>query len=365
MNMKTFFTKAAAVAVSGGLLVSAGFLAAKAVERSSVINGRFALGYESTDSVFIQASTNDISFTISNQTSGAKDNFFDKYAHNATITNVVAPGDTRRGKVTLKNTGTKNIKVYLYAKSTDDDAAYAKFLGDLLKASGNKDKLSYSYEKNGTATTVYRDVNDKNLTIAGEAYTVDGLKKLSKELVSNYITLTISQDKRDESGNVVNDAQGNAEQVPIYNGKLDGSDDIDSSFPTDPDPDHVDSVTPASGGKMTDLDAIYLGRLTAGDSTDFNFKLTIPTTIDNKYRSAVAMIDWIFVAKADDPPTPTPSTPTTPTTPTPPPEPEEPPPPQTGEGTIPYAVASMVCAMSAVMIFALAFRTKRRDNQAA
>ena len=260
---------------------------------------------------------------------------------------MIAPGDKRVGYLTISNdtadatAGQIPVKVYLYARATGDATRkeYEKIL------SNNPDLFKYRFNGN----TVTRSASQ--------------LKSLS-EAITKEAKLTIYMDMG---------TGDEADDEVIYQGQLDGSSgyadgaangaSLNTQY-TDPD-----FGKPASGGTMTNAGApIYLGALPAGTGVSLRFELEVPATLDNTYRSSVVMIDWVFMAitgyeegtAAPHPdPTTTPSTPT----PTPTPSPDIPIP-KTGDAAIPYQLASLACVLSAAVIFAIAFPTKRRDNQA-
>lgn len=367
MNIRTVIVKTVAAAAACGLLCASGMLAVEAYRRRDVINGQVmfadpSVGTDWVDSVYVQSEivdqeNNQVKAGIRIEPvlgSSQTENFFDSYQYDSeNITKVIAPGDKRVGYVTISNdtadgtAGQIPVKVYLYARATGDTTR--KEYETIL--SKNPDLFKYRF--NGT--TVTRSASQ--------------LKSLS-EAITKEAKLTIYMDMG---------TGDEADDEVIYQGRLDGSSgyadgaangaSLNTKY-TDPD-----FGKPASDGTMTNAGApIYLGAIPAGiGGVSFRFELEIPADLDNTYRSSVVMIDWVFMAitgyeegkAAPHPdPTTTPST-TTPTpTPTPTPSPEIPIP-KTGDAAIPYTLASMACAMSAVVIFVLAFRTKRRDIQAA
>lgn len=352
--MKHNFIKAAAVLISCGLFASSGFLGIEAIQRADSINGRVALaGNGGTNSVFVQADNDNLSLSVS-AGNGNTENFFADYQYNQAVSGLIAPGYSHEGSLVLTNNnkGTHTIKVYLYARAT---------------ATGTDSDIKSRDE--------YAEIRKKNQSLLGSK-SASELATLSKKIVQ-------------ATDLVITDGGST-----VYKGKLDGSGNVESAYLDDDFGGIVDDSTkttastttttsettqnaatpvtpvtpvtpasPASGGTMTDAkNPIYLGKLKPGESKTYKFTLKVPTSLGNEYSNSVAMIDWVFMAVADDPTTTTqPTDPPPTTTTTAPPVEDIVPTPNTGEEAIPYLIGAVACALSGFGIFSAAFRRKREE----
>ncbi len=285
--------KTAAAIVCCGLCVSTGLLGSIAVTKMPEINGRtaFANGH-----VYLQDTTDSVEFYDVDESFFAPDGskFF---TYKQAATEQLMPGDTRTGSITIANNANpdkvEKVTISLFAASTGQMGGQ--------KVDGVPKEFVDFYNANQSL-----------------GYTAAQLKSLSDDLVKK-LKLTIKQ------GDDL-----------VYSGPLTGDGDSNNK-------------------KMTQITPIEVGTLKPGESVKYDFTLEVPTTIDNDYANAAALIDWVFVVSDWSPVQPPPSSETVSSEPEPTPSQPAPPSPRTGDAAFPYTMGAVFCGLSALVIFFMAF----------
>lgn len=296
--------KSVAAVVCCGLCVSTGLLGSIAVTKMPEINGRtaFANGH-----VYLQDTTDSVEFYDVDESFFAPDDP-NHFTYSQAATERLMPGDTRTGSIKIANNANSDkvekVTISLFAASTGQMGGQ--------KVDGVPKEFVDFYNAN------------KSL-----GYTPAQLKSLSDDLVKK-LKLTIKQ------GDDL-----------VYSGPLTGDGDSNNK-------------------KMTQITPIEVGTLKPTESVTYDFTLEVPTTIDNDYANAAALIDWVFVVSDWSPVQPPPSSSepepvsSEPVSSEPPPAtttqaPPAPPSPGTGEAAFPYTMGAVFCGLSALVIFFIAF----------
>lgn len=286
--------KSVAAVICCGLCVSTGLVGSIAVTKMPEINGKtaFANGH-----VYLQDTTDSVEFYDVDESFFAPDGT-DFFTYKQAAKEQLMPGDTRTGSITIANNANpdkvEKVTISLFAASTGQ-------MGGKTNADGIPQEFVDFYNAN------------KSL-----GYTPAQIKSLSDDLV-NKLTLTIN--KGDDL---------------VYSGPLTG-------------------VGDSNNKKMTQSNPIEVGTLKPGDSVKYDFTLQIPTTLDNTYANAAALIDWVFVVSDWSPVQPPPSSETVSSEPEPTPSQPAPPSPRTGDAAFPYTMGAVFCGLSALVIFFIAF----------
>lgn len=285
--------KSVAAVICCGLCVSTGLLGSIAVTKMPEINGRtaFANGH-----VYLQDTTDSVEFYDVDESFFAPDGS-EFFTYKQAATEQLMPGDTRTGSITIANNANpgkvEKVTISLFAASTGQMGGQ--------KVDGVPKEFVDFYNANQSL-----------------GYTAAQLKSLSDDLVKK-LKLTIKQ------GDDL-----------VYSGPLTGDGDSNNK-------------------KMTQITPIEVGTLKPGESVKYDFTLEVPTTIDNDYANAAALIDWVFVVSDWSPVQPPPSSETVSSEPEPTPSQPAPPSPRTGDAAFPYTMGAVFCGLSALVIFFMAF----------
>lgn len=252
----------------------------------------------------------------------------DKYfKYNTQAQDILMPGDTRSGSLTVTNNSAKTVEMSFHAESTGP----TRFAMNNPNVNVQPDIYQEYKEFVHENYPEFKDV-DNYLTDDGVAKAAT-LQGLSQNLVKQ---LQIEVKKNGKT---------------VYKGLVNGTGKVT---------DDNNKTT------MTQNMNIPIGVLNPNESVKYTFTVTVPKTLGNDYKDSMALIDWIFAVSyweeqtQPSDPEPEPTSPSTPTKPTPPS-------PGTGEEPNLYVFAAAACGISAVVIFIIAFgntgKRKKKEEE--